>query len=97
MDKVRFHPEAEEEYQAALAWYQARSPRSAERFEVETEHVLGMIAANSSMFARYGEEHQLVMLRRFPFSVVYRMHPNHVEVVALAHSRRSAGYWRGRT
>lgn len=97
MGEVRFHPEAEEEYQVALAWYQARSPRSAERFEVETERVLGMIAANSSMFARYDDEHQFVMLRRFPFSVVYRVHPDHVEVVALAHLRRSAGYWRGRT
>lgn len=97
MGEIRFHPEAQEEYQVALAWYQERSPRSADRFEAETERVLEMIAANPSMFARYDEDHQFVMLRRFPFSMVYQVHSDHVEVVALAHSRRSAGYWRGRS
>jgi hypothetical protein len=35
------------------------------------------------------------MLRRFPFSVVYRPHEDFVEVVAVAHAKRRPGYWRG--
>lgn len=48
MDEVRFHPEA----QAALAWYQARSPQAAARFEAQAEHVLGLIAASPMMFPK---------------------------------------------
>jgi hypothetical protein len=33
MAEARFHPEAQAEYRAALAWYQARSPQAADRFE----------------------------------------------------------------
>ena len=38
-----FHPEAQEEYDAAQAWYQARSARAATRFEAEVERALERI------------------------------------------------------
>ncbi len=96
MADIRFHPEAQAEYQVTLAWYQACSPQTAARFEAEAERVLGSIVANPGMFPLYDDEHRFVMLRRFPYSVVYRFQPGQVHVVAVAHSRRSAGYWQGR-
>jgi len=35
-------------------------------------------------------------LRRFPYSVIYRLRPNEVHVIALAHQRRRPGYWSNR-
>jgi plasmid stabilization system protein ParE len=94
---VRFHPEAQDEYQVSLAWYQARSPQAADRFEAEVERVLGLIAANPAGFPRYDEGSRFAMLRRFPFSVVYQAEPDgRVEVVAVAHARRRPGYWEDR-
>jgi plasmid stabilization system protein ParE len=97
VDDVRFHPEALAEYQFAFAWYQARSPQAATRFEAEVERTLGLITVDPGLFPRYDEEHRFVMLERFPFSVVYRAQPGQIQVVALAHSRRSSGYWQGRS
>jgi plasmid stabilization system protein ParE len=94
--EVRFHPEAQAEYQAALAWYHARSQQAADRFEAEVERVLGSVAANPAMFPLYDDEHRFATLRRFPFSVVYQVLPDGVCVIALAHSRRRPGYWQGR-
>ena len=37
MANVLFHPEAQAEYQASIAWYQARSPQAAVRFEAEVD------------------------------------------------------------
>ena len=88
MADVRFHPEAQAEYQAALAWYQARSHQAADRFEAEAEHVLDLVAANPAMFPRYDDEHRFAMLRRFPYSVVYQALPDGVYVIAVAHTRR---------
>lgn len=96
MVDVRFHPEAQAEYQDALAWYQARSPQSADRFEAEMERTLGRIASAPEMFPFYEDEHRFVTLGRFPDSVVYQAQPDDVVVVAVAHSRWRAGYWRGR-
>jgi plasmid stabilization system protein ParE len=94
--EVRFHLEAQEEFEVALTWYQARSPRASARFEAELDRALDGIVANPALFPAYDDEHRFAMLRRFPFSVVYQVQADSIYVVALAHSRRSPGYWRGR-
>ena len=96
MADVRFHPEAQAEYEAALMWYQARSVRAAARFEAEMQRTLDLIAVNPDLFPPYDADHRFAVLRRYPYSVVYRVQPTQVLVIAVAHSSRSAGYWRGR-
>ncbi len=93
MAEVWFHPEARAEYDAAFAWYQARSPRAADRFEAEVEHALELVAADSAMFPMYDDEHRFAMVRRFPYSLVDQVPPDGIYVVAVAHSRRRPGYW----
>jgi toxin ParE1/3/4 len=92
-----FHPEAQAEYDAAIAWYQTRRPQAATRFEAEVERVIRLIESRPEMFPNYDEEHRFAVLRRFPYSVVYQVQKEQVYVVAVAHSSRSPGYWQGRT
>lgn len=96
MAEVRFHPEAQAEYEGALAWYQARRRQAADRFEAEVERVLGLVTSNPGLFPQYDDEHRFVMLRRFPYSVVYRVLADGIHVMAVAHSRRKPHYWQGR-
>ena len=35
-------------------------------------------------------------LRRFPYSIVYRIEDEFIRVIALAHQRRRPGYWQRR-
>jgi plasmid stabilization system protein ParE len=93
---ILFHPEAETDYQAALAWYQSRSARAAARFEAEMERILGLIDSNPDLFPKYDDDHRFAVLQRYPYSVVYRVLQGTVYVIAVAHSSRSAGYWQGR-
>jgi hypothetical protein len=64
--------------------------------EALVELVLGLILANPEMFPTYDETHRFVMLRRFPYSLVYRSQPDRVDIIAVAHSRRASGYWKPR-
>lgn len=97
MADALFHPEAQAEYDDAIAWYQSRSPQAASRFETEVERILSLVGATPEMFPSYDDDHRFAVLRRFPYSVVYQVQPDRVYVVAVAHSSRSAGYWQGRT
>jgi hypothetical protein len=38
-----------------------------------------------------------VLVRRFPFSIIYFVEPEQIVVVAVAHQSRSPDYWKGRT
>ena len=97
MADVSFHPEAQTEYNAGLAWYQARNPQAAARFEAEFERTLELIATRPEMFAWYDEEHHFVVLRRFLYSIVYQIQAGHAYVIAVPHAKRQPDYWRGRS
>ena len=73
MADVSFHPEAQAEYQSALAWYAARSPRAAARFEAEVERIVGLIGVTPDMFPAYDDAHRFAVLQRFPYSVVFQL------------------------
>ncbi len=48
------------------------------------------------LYTPVDHRHRRGLLRRFPYSVIYRVEPEGILVVAVAHSRRRASYWRGR-
>jgi plasmid stabilization system protein ParE len=92
-----FHPEAQAEYEEAIAWYQARSPQASMRFETEVERVIRVIERDPGVFPKYDDVHRYALLRRFPYSIVYQRSVDHIHVVAVAHGSRLPGYWRSRT
>jgi plasmid stabilization system protein ParE len=94
--KVTVHPAAEAEYQTALARYFVRSPQAAERFEIAFDKAIASIKSNPTMFPLCDDRHRLVLLNRYPYSLVYRVDGDSVKVVAVAHSKRRLRYWSGR-
>jgi plasmid stabilization system protein ParE len=94
---IFIHSDAEAEYEAALAWYLARSDRAAAGYEEAFERALASIAANPLLHPLYDDRHRFCLLRRYPYSIIYRLDGDQVRVLAVAHSRRLPGYWSGRT
>jgi plasmid stabilization system protein ParE len=93
---LRIHPAALEEAEAATGWYGQRSQRAAEMFLDELDRALEQIAGNPQHYPAYEFGTQRMVLRRFPFVVVFRVMAAGVEIIALAHGRRRPGYWRDR-
>jgi hypothetical protein len=62
-----FHPEAQGEYQAAFAWYEAHSQQAAVLFEAEVERVIQLVESSPEGFPKYDDLHRYALLRRFPF------------------------------
>jgi plasmid stabilization system protein ParE len=70
--------------------------REAAAFEQEVRAALRQV----SNFPESGSPHALgtrrLVLRAFSYSIVYRIEPDVVTVVAVAHTSRRPGYWRSR-
>jgi plasmid stabilization system protein ParE len=96
MAEVSYHPEAEAEIRAAAAWYLSRSQRAAVGLIEELDRVMVLIQQFPEWQPPYDERHRFAVLRRYPYSVVYRIEGERIRVIAFAHSRRSAGYWQDR-
>lgn len=96
MDRIRLHPEADDDYNLALVYYYNRSPQAAVRFEAEVDRVLKIICRDPLRFPKYDELHRFATLRKFPISIVFQTAPDEIHVVAVAHGSREDGYWLGR-
>jgi toxin ParE1/3/4 len=94
--QVDLHPEAVAEAQAAAQWYRERSASAAHAFLAELDRAIEKISEDPAIWPRHVGGTQRFLLKRFPFSVVYRQLPNRIEVVAVAHGRRKPGYWKRR-
>jgi toxin ParE1/3/4 len=95
--EVSFHAAAEAEYEAALGWYLARSPRAASRFEAEVDRALDFIATFPEACPLCDDRHRYCALRRFSYGLVYRVDGTQVRVVAVPHDRQLPGFWVGRS
>lgn len=93
---VRLFPEAEAEVVASERWYAQRSLKAAEAFLVEVDEALAQIARSPETWPRYRRGTRRFVLRRFPFSVVYRIETDAVYVIAVAHVKQRPEYWRRR-
>jgi len=93
---IIFHPEAQDEYERAVAWYQTRSPRAAARFEAEVQRLLGLVQLHPESFPAYDDHHRFAVLRRFAYMLVYQVHADRIFIVAVAQTGQRPGYWQGR-
>jgi plasmid stabilization system protein ParE len=88
-----FHPEAEAELAGATLFGSAWGA-----FETEVERTVSMIREqHPEAGSRAGLPHRRMLVRRFPYWIVYRADQDSVLVLAVAHQRRRPGYWRPRT
>lgn len=93
---VGLHPEAIAEAAATATWYRERSESAALAFLKEFDRAIDRIAAAPGRWPKYVGGTRRFLMHRFPFSVVYRIEGEAIQVLAVAHARRRPGYWKGR-
>lgn len=94
---MRFAPAARAELRAAAEAYEEARSGLGLAFLAETRRVIARVEDYPESGAVVpGADRRLrrVLLRAFPFAVVYRAVGSETRVVAIAHVRRRPGYWR---
>jgi plasmid stabilization system protein ParE len=94
--RVTFHAEAEAELVAAAAGYELHTSGLGEEFLAEVERATRALALYPKIGHRFSRRLRRVLVRRFPYGLLYRIEANAVRIVAVAHLRRRPGYWRHR-
>ena len=98
---IKWHPDAESEFDADIGWYDGREFGLGDRFEDQA-----LIAVNESADTPEawpvwpGWNRQPVVRSKgvtgFPHRVVYFIEGDLLTIVAIAHTKRRPGYWRAR-
>jgi toxin ParE1/3/4 len=96
MKNVRNHPAAETDLLDATSWYLERSFSAASSFVRDVEHAIRRITEAPARYPHTRFGCRRFVLLNFPFDVIYREHPDEIEIVAVAHHARKPAYWRRR-
>jgi toxin ParE1/3/4 len=88
--------EAEEEFDEAFDWYDARRAGLGPEFAEEVQRAFDGISINPLTHPAVFADIRKRVVRRFPYCVYYRPHTDRVEVIAVFHTSRDPSIWQGR-
>ncbi|MGE3842912.1 MAG: type II toxin-antitoxin system RelE/ParE family toxin [Vicinamibacterales bacterium] len=94
--KLELLDDALHEAEDAARWYAERSPTAAAGFADELEGAILAIEGAPALWPRHDFGTRRYLLRRFPYSVVYKVERTRIVIIAVAHGHRRPGYWQGR-
>lgn len=94
-----FHPEARQEFEAAVNWYEDRSVFAGVRFIKAVREAIDQIMQDPDRHQSFSDGTHVFRLKTFPYRLYYT-HETEVGVVrvfAVMHEKRKPDYWRTRT
>ena len=91
-----FHPEAEEEFAEAVAYYGDCEPGLGLDFAREVQATVLNAVEYPTMWPLLEGEIRRCLAHRFPYGVLYSVEPDSILVLAVMHLHREPGYWKHR-
>lgn len=94
MKPVVFLPEAEQEMLEAAICYHSKASGLAADYLSEVERAAQSVRESPDTWPIIEGGLRRRLVRRFPFGILYRIEPEKIVIVAVAHLRRKPGYWK---
>ncbi len=92
---LTFRPAARQELEAAALWYEGERRGLGADFLSEVERALDLVLAHPERFPDVHRGLRLIRVKRFPYSVIYRVTGTVVVIHAIFHARRDPVDWKG--
>ncbi len=91
-----FHPEAEEEFNKAVEYYEEVEPGLGYDFALEVYSTVHRSVEFPRAWSVIEGEIRRSLVRRFPYGVLYSEEQKEIFIVAVMNLHRNPGYWRHR-
>ena len=72
------------------------APRS-HRILREIDRGIRLVFRNPLRWPKFDDQRRRLVVRKFPYSIIYELHANDVVILAVAHGKRRPNYWRERS
>lgn len=97
MKRARFIAAARQEFLAEIAYYSEVQTGLGARFTAAVEEAAARALAFPLAGSPSGSGTRRVIIKEFPFSLLYRPDNDGIVIFAISHHARRPGYWIGRT
>lgn len=96
MARVAIHPLAERELYDASRFYETLSAGLGQSLVDEVQRGLNLLVTHPMAGTPVGTGFRRLLLRRFPYALIYQPRPELLCVLAVMHLRRRPACWAGR-
>ncbi len=96
MTSVIFDPDARDEFLSAIRYYEDCQPGLGRRFRLVVESAVQKVAEAPFRYRILHAPFRRYLLHKFPYAVMYSIEPNHIRIIAVAHTKRNPRYWLSR-
>ena len=90
---ILFDPLAEKEYRDAFDYYQTKQTNLGEDFRQAVRAALRIIERYPEVGPEVRPSVRKILLRRFPYKLIYSITDKGLYIIAIAHGRRAPEYW----
>jgi toxin ParE1/3/4 len=91
------HPEAREDLREAAEFYRDNAGAAlSQSVLAEFEHSVNLLLEHPGLGSKWRHGKRRLVMRLFPFSVIYTVVDDQLRILAVAHHSRRPGYWRRR-
>lgn len=91
-----YHPEAERELVESAQFYEGRVESLGVQFLDDADQAVSMILRAPQSWKVIDRDVRSYFMPRFPYSIYYRVHSDHIHILAFKHFSRHPDYWRHR-
>ena len=95
--RAHFLTPASQEFLEAVDYYEGQAPGLGKDLILDVEGSLNLIFEFPNLGSPGPAGTRRIHLHRFPYSLVYRIEPEVLRVIAFEHHRRRPGFWKDRT
>lgn len=92
-----YNSRAQKELLDIVRYYNENLPGLGKEFMEELDIQIELCCTNPEIGVPLGEDYRRLVMKRFPFSIIYRIRDKNIRVIAVAHQHRKPGYWLGRS
>jgi len=89
---AEFHPEAEAEFLASVAYYNEYSPELGDAFRVAVGKAVGQVVSNPYLWPSLYRRVRRCLVHRFPYGILYGVGTGRIYVLAVMNLRRHPDY-----
>lgn len=95
--KISLADEAQGDFETAIDWYlEELAFTAADEFADEFEQALALLQKFPGIGVAGKLGTRTFTLPKFPYSLIYRVLPDYIRIIAVANHSRRPGYWAGR-
>jgi plasmid stabilization system protein ParE len=89
---IIFHPLAKKEFDESIIWYENALSGLGEEFSKDVESVIKVLERQPKLFSIRKGSLREVLVKRFPYVVVYKINQNLVTIMSVFHTSRNPKY-----